>query len=270
MRLGVLGLGSIGRRHVGNLLALGCEVYGRDRSPGAAVIAQAEHPDLILDYTERKLDALVIATPWHTHLDWVEKAIEWQIPFFVEKPLGALEQLPRWRELAAMELPVNQVGYQCRFHLEALGMKRMSNVYGGNVAVWCDMASWPGQSYGPMLLEMSHEIDLALWLGAKPVVQSVHLAHTAAHIHLQGGWYVHLESGSAVYRREWLILGKERHQAVFNSPLDMGTSMYYDEMAHFIDCVKQQRPTACPLVDGIRVLDVCAQAVAMSKKEAVS
>jgi predicted dehydrogenase len=267
MHIGVIGLGSIGRRHVGNLLSLGCDVYGFDEDVRAYPKAKEQYPNLVLNpvaFNGRMdgtpyLDAVVIATPWNTHLEWVEWAVARRLPFFVEKPLGSLEQLPRWREIAAMDLPINQVGYQCRFHPKAQALKLLFHEpdYG---TCWCcvDMRTWPG-TYGPFLLEASHEIDMALHLGAR--LDDVRAWHVAGkHVIGIGAWNVHMADRSE-YCRSWSVRTHSDEGATveFNCPEELGDQMYVDEMKHFLECVQRQVPTSVPLADGLRVLEVIAQ-----------
>lgn len=268
LKVGVIGLGSAGRRHVGNLLALGCQVYGSDRSPGACQIAKAQYPALSLEYAQQKLDALVIATPWDTHLDWVEKAIWARIPFFVEKPLGSLEQLPRWRQLTWTELPINQVGYQLRFHgVVAEMLRRVPNPSRGGFHVECDMSSWPGRDYGPPLLEMSHEIDLARSFGADAKVTHVNVEDDWTEFELGERWALRFNSRSNRYMRSWDISGGGYgYMWRFESPDEFGDQMYRDEMAHFLDCVRTQQPTRVSLSEGVIVLEICAQVEELSKE----
>lgn len=267
MRVAVIGCGSIGRRHVGNLLALGCEVFALDSDGGATHRAKREHPRLTIGIPrsfDGDIDAAVIATPWHNHLTWVEWAIRMQIPFFVEKPLGSLEQLPRWRELAALDLPINQVGYQCRFHPKAQALKDMAiSVTPDYGTFYCDvnMRTWPG-AYGPLLLEASHDLDLMLWLGAEPRV--VHCIQRDGSIGLYLGsarWLLRLRDGRPYYRAWSMgVFGDGGGSLVeFTAPEALGDELYRAEMAHFLDCVRNQTPTLVPLADGLKVLEVCAQ-----------
>jgi predicted dehydrogenase len=39
-----------------------------------------------------------------------------------------------------------------------------------------------------------------------------------------------------------------------------------DEMRHFLDCVRSNTPTICPLSEGLKVLEVCAQVQEMANK----
>jgi predicted dehydrogenase len=244
VRVAVVGLGSIGRRHVGNLLAMGHEVFGFDEDTRAYPIARALHAALNCAgsaslLNNRLADAVVIATPLDAHLEWVEWCISRRLPFYVEKPLGTLEEVPRWRQLVAMPLPVNMVGYQLRFHPSYRAMRQLvPTPLGGAFRCDFDMSTWPGKSYGPPELEASHEIDLALdcGLGLEDVVLS------------RGQYY-----------REWYVYDANASAHVsFSSAAELGDQMYVDAMAHFLECVREGKPTKVPLSDGLRVLEALA------------
>lgn len=271
MRVAVLGCGSIGTRHIGNLLALGCEVQAFDVSAPARQAILERYPGQV-QVDDRlsfdRVDALVIATPLESHLMWVEEAIRRRLPFFVEKPLGTLEQLPRWRELAALQLPVNQVGYQLRFHPVANTLREHCTARAGTFTVACDMRTWPGQGYGPMLLELSHEIDLALWCGAPVTVTYAALTDHTAALTL-GDWCVALDSRAPRYRRFWRVSDQfTSYQQAFRSPDELGEAMYVDELQHFLLCVRHSLPSNVPLADGLRVLEVCQQVEQLARQTA--
>jgi predicted dehydrogenase len=265
MRVGLVGLGSIGRRHLGNLLALGADVVAMDVSPEAIEKARAAYPHArygtALSFAG--LDALVIATPLDSHLRWVETAVARKLPFFVEKPLGTLEQLPRWREIAALDLPVNQVGYNLRFHTDMRVLRAYvtSPEYGAFVCA-CDMTAWPGRAYGSPLLECSHELDLALWCGCPAHVEVAHVRGAYAgdvRFGRSRQWSFRFDA-RAEYVRKW-SLGSQRRDITrrFRAPDELGSGMYYAEMSHFLDNVCVGRPTSCHLADGLKVLEVCRQ-----------
>jgi predicted dehydrogenase len=273
MRVGLIGLGSIGRRHLGNLLALGCDVHAYDISEEAKALARTKYPSARFYEMPNLLanvDALVIATPYDNHLEWAEEAIRCGVPFFVEKPLGSLEQLPRWREIAAMDLPVNQVGYMLRFHPKVETLRRhVSDATAGQFFLSCDMRQWPGSGYGPMLLECAHEIDLALACGAPGLVDMCDRDGDYSVRLWMGSWHVDIDAAEERYHRQWTLTRHGAEAATFfYSPEELGVEMYRDEMAHFLACVREQKPTICPLSDGLKVLEVCAQVEAMTKATA--
>ncbi len=263
MRIGLIGLGSIGRRHLGNLLALGCEVVAMDVSADAraAAAAQFPHAKVVDALPFTGLDALVIATPAENHLFWVEEAIRRETPFFVEKPLGTLEQLPRWRELAAMQLPVNQVGYMLRFNEAAIRLRDL-HPHAGTFTV-----AWDATKYGHRLEESSHEIDLALWMGAS--VESVRV-YSNHEFRLGAGWCIGIYDRASIYGRQWDVWARappfSAHATVtVHQPDELGEGMYVDEMLHFVERAQFGDRTDCTLADGLRVLEVCQQVEQMTK-----
>lgn len=264
MKVGLVGLGSIGRRHLGNLLDLGCDVVAFDVSADARAKAEASYPHAryVDSLLFAGLDALVIATPIGNHLRWVEEAVARKIPFFVEKALGTLEQLPRWREIAAMDLPVNQVGYNLRFNANAVAMKAgRERAEVGIFHCGCDMGTWPGRGYGAPLLEMSHEIDLALWFGAPPSNVGGWAEGSEAEITFGpyvDRWRVYLNGGASAYGRWWYVDGVE---SAFAAPGELGEAMYRGEIFAFLSSVTMHQPmsNAATLADGLKVLEVVAQ-----------
>jgi predicted dehydrogenase len=102
MRTGVAGLGSMGRRRVRDLLALGHEVLGFDVRPDrcAAIgrdfgVATASSPeDLLSGGAEGALDALVISTPPDRHVEYYERALRAGLPFFSEASI--FTPAPAW------------------------------------------------------------------------------------------------------------------------------------------------------------------------------
>jgi len=100
----VIGCGSIGRRHLANLLAHGgVEVSAYDTDPVARARVLVDFPavSVATSVMDETCHAVIIATPWDDHQDCVEAAIARGLPFLVEKPLSTIGSLPRLRELAA-------------------------------------------------------------------------------------------------------------------------------------------------------------------------
>lgn len=262
MRASLIGLGSIGRRHLANLLSLGVEVHAMDVSDEARRFVRGAFSCASVSESVRfDVDALIICTPYDHHLAWVEEAVRRRIPFFVEKPLGSLEQLPRWRELAAMELPVNQVGYHLRFHPDVKWLRDME-------PEWVDLSvSWDSQKYADVLLESSHEIDLARYLiGEDLIVRDVNVK--------QGGWLV-IQcdracvgiKGDGEYERVWEAESGHRMAHVeYADPQELGESAYRDELIHFLYCVRNGIATDVPVAEGLATLEVCQQVEQMAKQ----
>ncbi len=98
MRVGVAGLGSMGKRRVRDLLALGHEVRGFDVRPDRCVAAgrafgipTASSPQELLD---GGIDALIVCTPPNRHAEYYERALPVGLPFFSEANI--LTPAPAW------------------------------------------------------------------------------------------------------------------------------------------------------------------------------
>ena len=162
----VIGQGSIGRRHAGNLEALGREVRAlswRGLAPGDLETA-----------LEGALGA-VIATATGVRLELVRLCAGRDVPVYIEKPLAF-----RRRDLAALLEAAEPVaarsvaGYMMRYHPAFLAQVAvpLAAPYGFSFEIGHDVRQWRanwrfGDSYaalaegGGVLLDLCHELDMA-------------------------------------------------------------------------------------------------------------
>jgi predicted dehydrogenase len=183
----VVGGGSIGKRHLRNLKALGVtdlalvEVESATRAAVSEEIQTAAFASL-----EEGLgwspDFVVLATPTYLHLQQAMCVVQAGIPLFVEKPLSHSSE--GLRDLVAkveQQRLVTLVGCNMRFHpgpakvKELLLDKRIGPILFGRVCAGHHLSRWrPGTDYrhnyaareatgGGCLLDCVHEIDLARW-----------------------------------------------------------------------------------------------------------
>lgn len=262
MKLLIIGGGSIGTRHGHNAKAQGCDVWVADPDEGQREKATQWANGVIPSWTtNQRFDAVMVCSPAETHLQWARQAVAMRIPVFVEKPLGTLDQIEDWRQLVRdAEGLTTMVGYCLRFQWRARAMHNaIAPAESLALTVTCDQASWPGHHYGHPLLELSHEIDLALWCGLSTTGMVALVSDRGAGFRTENG-KVYLDGGAPQYYREWRGLGKlTGYRTVFNAPEELGIEMYVDELRHFLDCAREGRQTDCPLADGLRVLEVCQQ-----------
>lgn len=169
MNILVVGYGSAGKRHAANVRALGHESIVTDRENGPILAATTD--GFQTSIPDDGIDAAVIATPASEH-GFNLRQIARIFPtarVLVEKPLGlaahAFDGIP-----ASVTARVS-VAYNWRRHQLVRGLvakvKADGLVWAPSVAAFwcrCDMRAWPGKTYADALLEMSHEIDLALAL----------------------------------------------------------------------------------------------------------
>lgn len=160
MRIGVIGLGSIGMRHAKNAISLGHEVFGFDPDEGKQALLGSygglpANMDAVL-----ACDRVVIASPTSNH--WGDLKTASQAVVFVEKPIAD----------RVIDFPTNNVtlvGYNLRYHscvkqaknwIEAgfIGKPLHSNF------VLAQFNDKPAYLRDGVTLNWSHEIDLCLHL----------------------------------------------------------------------------------------------------------
>lgn len=143
MTIGVVGLGSIGQRHIRNLVDL--------RGTRHPIVAYAPTPGVVYDRraliggqlvdfvkaygiarceTESDLfayrpDVLLVCTPTSHHVEWAHKGLDHGCHLLIEKPLAhrltdGLYSLDRWDKTRHLH-----VGYQLRYHPQLWAIRQM-------------------------------------------------------------------------------------------------------------------------------------------------
>jgi predicted dehydrogenase len=197
MKVAILGLGSIGRRHARCFRMAGADVLvGMDPTPerrkqfvdeiGADTVAtEAEALDLAPDL-------VVVASPNIFHVRQAVLAAERGMPLFVEKPLGVdLAEAERLTETVRTRGVYLHMGSNWKFHPAFVLMKRLiadgaiGRPTGGQVIAGQWLPDWhPYEDYRQMYAARrslgggaifdTHEIDYLSWL-LGPTVQFVGL-----------------------------------------------------------------------------------------------
>ena len=88
-KVAVIGLGSMGKRRIRNLKALGFEkIYGFDLREDRKLSSKQQYGIQVIssieDLISEKFDALIISTPPDTHHIYMKIAIDYRIPAFIE------------------------------------------------------------------------------------------------------------------------------------------------------------------------------------------
>lgn len=245
----IAGLGSIGRRHLANLLDLGVEgILGVDpdearrretaeRFAGCSVEVFS-HLGAAL---ERGPRAAVIATPTSLHLASAVAAARKGCHLFIEKPLShSLDGIEVLLALVEAKGLVTLVGCNMRFHPGLAKIKKLleRHAVGRIVAIKLEFGQYlpdwhPTEDYrrgysarqdlgGGAILDCIHEIDLARWLGGEVTAVvcfadrisglEIETEDTAAILlRFAGGAVgeVHLDYVQRAYSRSCRILGDE-------------------------------------------------------------
>jgi len=230
LRIGVAGLGAMGRNHL-RILA------GR---PDVRVAAVADPvPDVLAAATagtnaqgfaeplamlaEAELDAVVIAAPTTAHLPLALAAIERGLPLLVEKPLAATpaDAVQIVRAAAARGVPV-QVGHVERFNPAVLELGRLLDA--GWLSTVFAIASRRAGPFPARIRDVgvtvdlaTHDVDILSWIAAErpervfaEIARRIHAEHEDLLFGL-----LHFPSGATgMLDVNWLTPAKRRQLVV--------------------------------------------------------
>jgi predicted dehydrogenase len=187
-RVALVGLGSIGRRHLRLLKALRPDVEvvlvrsGRGRRWPEESLSK-EFVNSIDEAIARGIDAAIISSPAPYHVKQAIQFIKEGIPLLIEKPLSHnMDDIQELKDASDRILIPILVGYVLRHStdLRYFGDMLSKSAVGRMIGVTIDCRSYlpnwrPEQDYrmtasaredlgGGALLELSHELDYANWL----------------------------------------------------------------------------------------------------------
>lgn len=188
MRYLIAGLGSIGRRHLRNLLALGeSDIIllrsGKSTLPDAELAGLPVETDLQVALQSRRPDAVIVATPTALHLDVAIPAARAGCSILLEKPVSNSMQRINELQGAVDEGGASVlIGFQFRYHpllqharnLVANGT--LGRVLSAHVEFGEYLPSWhPWEDYrrgyaaradlgGGVVLTQCHALDYLPWL----------------------------------------------------------------------------------------------------------
>lgn len=198
----IVGAGSVGERHLRNLLALGYHnlvVYRQRNLPFRTL--DPGQVRVVTDFAEAlalRPKAAFITSPTAQHLPQALACAEAGMHLLVEKPLShTTEGLDQFKAVVARRSVYVQVGYMMRFHPLVQELKAVIDEgrYGRLLSFttrWGEyLPNWhPWEDYrtsyaarkelgGGAALTLSHDLDLVLWLVPSPLRDSYTLPNHA-------------------------------------------------------------------------------------------
>lgn len=190
MKFLIVGLGSIGKRHLDNIRIIvpDAEITvwhtASHRRTGQAGVAREVF--CYEDAMSPKPDIAIIANPASVHIPIAQKLSQAGIDLFIEKPLSStMEGISKLLQIQKISGNLIMVGYVFRFHPALNVLKRCINEgkIGKMISIRAEVGQYlpnwrPGTDYrlsvsaqkelgGGAVLELSHEIDYTRWLAGE-------------------------------------------------------------------------------------------------------
>jgi predicted dehydrogenase len=186
VRVGVIGPGYIGARHIEAWRHLDVALHGYARSPARHAAVAAAYPEVTwhpsLDSLVAAVDVVDVCTPTDTHADLVRRAAAAGRPVVCEKPLARTvaeaETMIAACADAGTQLHVAHIGRYVSGYAAArhavldgeVGKPTGLRLYrGGAAPTWATWFSDPDRSGGVLLDLGIHDIDFARWVAGDVV-----------------------------------------------------------------------------------------------------
>ena len=246
LRFLVVGCGSIGRRHINNLIDLNVgEILAFDIRSDRRDEIESQFGIKVLDHLEHawvhRPDVALIAVPTNLHVPIALQAAEHGCHLFIEKPLSdQMDGVDRLLDVVRKKRLVTLVGCNMRFHPGPARVKRLidegiiGRVIAARIQTGSYLPDWrPDEDYrqsysasrthgGGAILDCIHEIDLALWyFGPGEVVAAASLLAESIGLKVEGLMEILIRHHSGVlssvhlnfvqrdYRRACQIIGTD-------------------------------------------------------------
>ena len=189
LKIVVVGSGSIGQRHIRNLLTLGVKdiTICDSNEERLSKVSQELNVKGVSDFTKDKFDIAFICTPHVSHLSIATEFAKAGTDIFIEKPLSnSYEGVDSLIKLIEEKKLITMVGCNFRFHpgmkiikekIENGEIKKIISIraeFGQFLPDWHPWADYRTESRanksmgGGVILDRIHEIDYLYWLFGKP------------------------------------------------------------------------------------------------------
>jgi predicted dehydrogenase len=195
MKILVCGVGSIGERHINNLISLGYEEIILYRSSNSKLRSIKNNLQTFSDLSialKEKPDIALITNPTSLHIDTAIECAKANCHLFIEKPLSNnLNKVDILSNLVSEKKLVCMVGFMYRYHPLIKKIKSIiDNVSLGELihirSTWGEyLPDWhPWEDYrtsyaakknlgGGPSATLSHDIDLAIWFADSGIKKSI-------------------------------------------------------------------------------------------------
>ena len=187
MRFGVIGFGSIGKRHVRNLISLGQDDIVLLRAVGSGNQHGFSEVRTMTELIETRPDAVILANPTSMHASFLSQILAHDFHLLAEKPLVSSDvEIKMLEKSLASYGGIGLTAYNMRFHpcvietQRIIAKKMLGKIFSSRFFVGQYLPSWrPQMTYsesysakesmgGGVLFDLIHEIDLAGFIVGPP------------------------------------------------------------------------------------------------------
>lgn len=320
LRVLIMGCGSIGKRHARVLYDLGVKnMAAYDPSPAARAAFSELYPGCAMYEEEKealdsfKADAVFILSPSQMHIPMANRAIEAGAHIFIEKPLSTTpDSAEQLQALADCRSKKVMVGFCFRYHEALLYAKQLleQGTIGRLLSIRCLMGE-PFAKIRPDYrdtyyarysgaFELVHDLDLAIWLAAQPIVEVQGMYGTHSDMEITSPdtvemllrfqdrvmASVHLDFYQQPRRRQVDLLGTDGTIIVDISSWDEASvsvgrdetwvskrfttrrnDMFTAEDYEFLTCIVEDKPIRCTIAESLKSLKAVASVYQFSQEK---
>jgi len=277
MKILIIGLGSIAKKHIATLekLNIAAEIFAlrssKDAQPYAGVTDVYDLSDVPED-----IDFVMICNPTNLHFQTIQQVQSLGKPLFIEKPV--VRHLEEIDALSAITVPT-YIACHLRHHpcvqfaKDSIGDRKIKAVHikcGSYMPDWIPSIDWKQgfradkKASGGVHLELIHELDYATWIFGKPSgIQSdlknsgelgIDIVDDASYtltypkfeaeinvnyIYREASRYMDIEFEDSVWHVDILNFRiEEDGEEIFSSDMDI-SDVYASQMQYFLNCLHE-------------------------------
>lgn len=260
MRCLIVGLGSIGRRRARILSEMGHEVRGfdMDRALAREVLGEGRGAATLgIGLLMPRVDAAFICTPAAHHVGPALDCVDCGVPVFVEKPLSLWNDGGLTALVQASDRLVTMGACNMRWAYAKAPHKdraRLTLDLCKPLSSWRDGAAAAYRPNGLILEAAIHEMDVAVSRLGPIFDVTVWGDEERASVRID-----HQAGCQSMVHASWAE-GDDDRRCLFyaGTPMqlpDTSDEMYRLEMAHFLECVREGKPTCNPIRNAAHVLE---------------
>lgn len=281
MKIGILGLGSIGLRHAQNLITSGHEVWGYDPDiTRSQMLVNIGGNGCTREEAITNVNGIIISSPTTEHLKDIHDSYNLNsIGVFVEKPIAhIMDNEIDW---------VDMVGFMLRFRSCVIAAKEWIPKIGKPIWANFTVAQYNDKYTDSVILNWSHECDLALYLLGPGGVTACTASGSDGRDDLadillkhENGCHtaIHLDYLTRPEVRQFIVVGTQatiiadivHNQAWLrgadeimwdhSDDVDSFDDNYKDEIQAFIDRIDGKKTIGCTGEEALEVLKICLEA----------